>query len=407
MSDRSTSSQSSATTLKSIDSSRVTPNFKVILTGEVGVGKTTMFSKLRHHNHVLADATSSSATIGVDSCSRIFHTRFGNVTLTVWDTAGVERFRTLTRNYYRNTHAALLIFSLDDPATLFYLPRWQRDVIDSAPSASLYLLGNKSDLERQVTDSAMQSFAGSHNCQSAFLTSARTGEGLEAALTAVCEDLVSKHHRHADLYDHDQLWMEGSGLHVHGSGEHDVTPVSCSFRSELSSHIVRFFEVGQFRMEHHWTLISAFLLLVFVQASVSSDLTVLTEDRGNTWVTLEILQNNPGHGPEVIKYKITVGTGRDQQTRLIRSSRVEGKGTMVTITDLGPSKVRVIVVAVYSNGRKGTPVVLHVQTVMDDDVHQKRGGREPMMSSATKPMTCAAIAFMVTTLHAILRTAFA
>lgn len=222
MSDKSTSSQSSATTLKSNDSSSVTPTFKVILTGEVGVGKTTIFNKLRHHDHVLHDSTSSSSTIGVDSCSRTFRTRVGNVTLSVWDTAGVERFRTLTRNYYRNTHAALLVYSLNDPATLFYLPRWQRDVVDSAPSANLYLVGNKSDLEQQVTESAMQSFACSHNCQAAFLTSARTGEGLETALTAVCEDLVSKYHRHTDLNDHDQLWMQGSGIHVHGNGQHDV-----------------------------------------------------------------------------------------------------------------------------------------------------------------------------------------
>ncbi|XP_076470213.1 ras-related protein Rab-43-like [Babylonia areolata] len=199
-----------------------TPHFKVILTGEVGVGKTAFFSRVRLQDEVLAEAsTSSASTILVDTCSRTFSTRFGHVTLTLWDTAGVERYRTLTRNYYRNTHAALLVFGLDDPATLFYLPRWQRDVAESAPSAALYLVGNKSDLERQVAESAMQSFASSHNCQAAFLTSALTGEGVQTALTAVCEDLVSRYHRQSDLYDHQQLWMQGSGLHVHGSGEHD------------------------------------------------------------------------------------------------------------------------------------------------------------------------------------------
>nr|KAG5689832.1 hypothetical protein BaRGS_029310 [Batillaria attramentaria] len=141
--------------------------------------------------------------------------------LTLWDTAGVERFRTLTRNYYRNTHAALLVFSLDDPTSLFYLPRWEKDVMESAPDAVKFLVGNKGDLDRMVTKVSMQNFAAAHGCQAAFLTSAQTGEGVEEALTALCEYLVTKHQHQGKMADSDRAWMLGSGLHVHNGDEHE------------------------------------------------------------------------------------------------------------------------------------------------------------------------------------------
>lgn len=54
--------------------------------------------------------------------------------LALWDTAGVEKFKTMTRNYYRNTHAALLVYDVNNPASLQYLAKWANDVIEYAPN---------------------------------------------------------------------------------------------------------------------------------------------------------------------------------------------------------------------------------------------------------------------------------
>ena len=59
------------------------PTFKVILVGEVGVGKTSLFSRAHHPQHVQRDSR-ASATIGVDTCTRTLPTRCGNVTVSQW-----------------------------------------------------------------------------------------------------------------------------------------------------------------------------------------------------------------------------------------------------------------------------------------------------------------------------------
>ncbi|XP_076449464.1 uncharacterized protein LOC143285900 [Babylonia areolata] len=191
------------------------PCFKVILIGEAGVGKTSIFSRARQPEHVWSGAQ-TSASIRVDTCTRTICTQSGDVTLTLWDTAGAEKYRTLTRNYYRDTHAVLLVFSVDDPPSLHSLPGWQRDVTQSSPSVISFLVGNKSDLTHQVSEQCMRAFADSHNCQAAFLLSAKTGEGVESALSTVCQHLVSQSHHRSRMHNRDRLWLEGSGVHIHG-----------------------------------------------------------------------------------------------------------------------------------------------------------------------------------------------
>ncbi|KAI8790846.1 ras-related protein RabC isoform X2, partial [Biomphalaria glabrata] len=49
------------------------------------------------------------------------------------DTAGIERFQTLTSGFYRNSHAVFLVFSVDNPVTLSNLIVWNKDVCKFAP----------------------------------------------------------------------------------------------------------------------------------------------------------------------------------------------------------------------------------------------------------------------------------
>ena len=56
---------------------------------------------------------------------------------------------------------------------------------------------------------------------------ALTGEGVEAALTSVCELLEDKYRQRTDTLDRDKLWLQGSGIHVHGSGQLDDKKGCC------------------------------------------------------------------------------------------------------------------------------------------------------------------------------------
>lgn len=190
------------------------PLFKVILVGDAGVGKTSLFCCIQDEDYIFRE--NPTTTVGVESCIHSVSTAKGVVNMSVYDTAGVERFRTLTRNYYRNAHAVLLVFSLDEPASLYGLSRWESEVMESAPAAVKFLVGNKADLHKAVLPEAIQAFAHAHNCQAAFLTSAKTREGLDGALASLGVHLMEKYDRHSHRKDEDRLWREGSGMHVHG-----------------------------------------------------------------------------------------------------------------------------------------------------------------------------------------------
>lgn len=109
--------------------------------------------------------------------------------LSIWDTAGVERFRTLTRNYYRNAHAAVFVYSVAEASSLHYLAQWIRDTENFAPNATCMLVGNKIDLEREIDETTALSFASAHKFELQFQTSCRTNAGIADAFAKLARAL--------------------------------------------------------------------------------------------------------------------------------------------------------------------------------------------------------------------------
>ena len=75
------------------------------------------------------------------------------VKLQIWDTAGQEAFRTITRAYYKNTVGVLLVFDINQRKSFDSVYSWLLEIREnSQPHVDVILVGNKTDLERpQVT----------------------------------------------------------------------------------------------------------------------------------------------------------------------------------------------------------------------------------------------------------------
>lgn len=164
------------------------PLFKVILLGEAGVGKTAIFH--RSKDNIFDDGRKT--TVGIDSFSLYVKVGDQQVTLGVWDTAGVERFRTITNNYYRGSHAAIFVYSVDEPSSLHYLGHWIRDLEEYSPNAIKILVGNKKDLNSQISNETIEMFNNANDCKLNMLMSAKTGEGIQDAFNAIAKLLVQK-----------------------------------------------------------------------------------------------------------------------------------------------------------------------------------------------------------------------
>ena len=125
--------------------------FKYIIVGESSVGKSCLL--LQFLDNKFKD--SHDLTIGVDFGSKIIRLDDGtNVKVQIWDTAGQESFRSITKSYYRGSICALLVYDITRRSTFENLARWLEDLRDVAYNKMVVMLiGNKDDLtaEREVS----------------------------------------------------------------------------------------------------------------------------------------------------------------------------------------------------------------------------------------------------------------
>lgn len=164
-------------------------SLKVVAVGESGVGKTCLL--IRFVRDQFDDNTQS--TLGVEFMSKIIQTEKNRIQLQLWDTAGQELFRSVTRGYYRGSAGALILFDLSNRDSFENVEKWLQDVRDVArEDVVIVLIGNKSDLanKRQVSKEEAEEFA--KKCNMAYFeVSARTGENVQEAISA-CVELIEK-----------------------------------------------------------------------------------------------------------------------------------------------------------------------------------------------------------------------
>ena len=154
-------------------------NFKFIVIGSSGVGKTAILKRLVDD----VFTGESQSTIGVEFIATTIDVDGNSVKLQIWDTAGQERFRSIAKAYFRSAVGVILVFDLTDRKSFEDLNQWLNDVHSLCdPNAVVTLIGNKSDLnsQRAITQSEAESFAQMH--QLTYLeTSALGGDNIQEA----------------------------------------------------------------------------------------------------------------------------------------------------------------------------------------------------------------------------------
>jgi small GTP-binding protein len=139
-------------------------SFKVLLVGDSGVGKSSLL--LRFTSDAFSDI---SLTIGVDFKQKLMTVGGKRLKLTIWDTAGQEHFRTLTKSYYRGAQGIILVYDVTRRETLTKLADvWleEVDVYSTSQDCIKMLIGNKVDMEskRVVSKEEGIEFARQHGC---------------------------------------------------------------------------------------------------------------------------------------------------------------------------------------------------------------------------------------------------
>lgn len=124
--------------------------FKVLLIGNSSVGKSSLL--LRFADNVFQETF--YPTIGVDFKIRTFDNEGSIIKLQMWDTAGQEKFKTITSAYYKNAQGIILVYDVCDKKSFEDIQNWIGEIERYSNRETVRILvGNKCDLygDRQVT----------------------------------------------------------------------------------------------------------------------------------------------------------------------------------------------------------------------------------------------------------------
>ena len=166
---------------------------KVLLCGNSGVGKTSIFK--RYFKNEFEGNYNSS--IGIDFQTKVIKRKSKQYSIKVFDTAGEERFRSITSSYFRMAEYFLLIFDLTNRNSFDAIPEWIALLKEYVEKPKFMIIGNKSDLEKnkipddEINDALEGKEQFKINDENFIKVSAKTGKNINYAFDYLL-DLIEK-----------------------------------------------------------------------------------------------------------------------------------------------------------------------------------------------------------------------
>ena len=159
----------------------------ILTVGETQVGKTSLI--LRFIDRVFYYDTKT--TIGVDFKVKRINLLNKNVLVKIWDSAGQERFKTVTRQYYKNAEGVMLIYDVTSQKSFSMIEEWFKSIIENKrKDAQVILIGNKKDMVNRVISAEQgESLAKKFEIKY-YETSALSGENVDQAFEELAENIL-------------------------------------------------------------------------------------------------------------------------------------------------------------------------------------------------------------------------
>ena len=178
----------------STEQNEYTMLFKIVIIGDTYVGKTNILSRYISNEF----DPNSNSTIGVELTTKTYNFDNNDVKVQIWDTAGQEKYRSITSSYYKGAQGCLLVYDITKKKSFDNIDKWYSE-LKSNSDEKIYtmLLGNKSDLEENREVSIDEAEKKAKNFNIAFMeTSAYNGNNINKAFSELINN-VYQNNKHA------------------------------------------------------------------------------------------------------------------------------------------------------------------------------------------------------------------
>ena len=119
-------------------------NYKVIVIGDSGVGKTSVTYRATKREFL----EKISPTLGFEYFPFVLKYKEKVIKLEIWNTCGQESYRSLIKSFFTNSSLAIIVYAIDDLKTFNSVDEWIRQCKTlCSPETKFVLIGNKADVE--------------------------------------------------------------------------------------------------------------------------------------------------------------------------------------------------------------------------------------------------------------------
>ena len=164
---------------------------KVILLGDCGVGKTNIILRFMKDEFDEDSITTTGSSYTMKKIEK------DNITyrLNIWDTAGQEKYRSLTKMFLQDANIIILVYSIVEEITFDNLDYWYNTIIDNCgEDIVIAIVGNKHDLyfEEAVDEDKAQNYANKKNAIFKLVSAKENKLGIDELFNILLDEYINK-----------------------------------------------------------------------------------------------------------------------------------------------------------------------------------------------------------------------
>ena len=181
--------------------------FKILLLGDSGVGKSSLLLRYTK-NEFISDLRS---TIGVEFALKYLTVDNFQLKVQIWDTAGMERYRSITNAYYKGAKGVIVVYDICRQKSFENVDKWIDDFKSKADDdAVILLIGNKSDLDEKREVSKEEAESKAQKNKFGFMeTSAKDNNNVQKAFETLFHEIVKIYKNKNNIEFNDNKRIDG------------------------------------------------------------------------------------------------------------------------------------------------------------------------------------------------------